>query len=79
MDIEIISRLKEICGDDFVVSDLSKIGNYLYDETEEYLKPEACTDVVVAKPKDSKEISELVKYDQSPDHWKIFLKYNQTA
>jgi glycolate oxidase len=62
MDIGIIGRLKEICGDDFVVSDLSKIGNYLYDETEEYLKPEACTDVVVAKPKDSKEISEIVKY-----------------
>lgn len=61
MDTSIIGKLKEICGDDWVVSDLSMIGGYLYDETEISLKPEACKDVVVVKPADAKEISEVVK------------------
>lgn len=62
MNSEIIERLKSISGADWVVSDLSQIGNYLYDETEEALKPEACTDVVVVKPANTQEISDIVKY-----------------
>lgn len=62
MDIKIMEELKKICGADWVVSDLEKIGNYLYDETEENLKPEACTDVVVVKPKDAAEISAILKF-----------------
>lgn len=60
MNPELIEQLKTICGPDWVVADLAQIGNYLYDETEEALKPEACTDVVVVKPADAKEISAIL-------------------
>lgn len=62
MNSEIIETLQRIIGADWVVSDLSRIGNYLYDETEEYLKPEACTEVVVVKPASAEEISGILKF-----------------
>ena len=50
MKKEIIDSLKEISGADWVVSDLSQMRSYLYDETEPMLRPDACEDCVVVKP-----------------------------
>ena len=62
MKKEIIDNLKKIVGEDFVVSELSQMQSYLYDETEPLLRPKACEDCVVVKPSSSKEVSKIVKY-----------------
>ncbi|NMM64438.1 FAD-binding oxidoreductase [Clostridium sp. P21] len=62
MKEEIISNLKNIVGKDFVISDLSQMQSYLYDETETLLRPKACEDCVVVKPGSSEEVSKIVKY-----------------
>lgn len=59
---EIIDNLKNIVGEDFVVSELSQMQSYLYDETEPLLRPKACEDCVVVKPSTSEEVSNIVKY-----------------
>ena len=59
IDDEIIQRLKEIVGDQYVSSDSEKMEPYSHDEVadEEYAHmPE-----VVVKPKTTKEISEIVR------------------
>jgi glycolate oxidase len=61
MKQEIINELIQIVGTDYVVSDLSQMNSYLYDETEFKLRPQACEDCVVAKPETPEEISEIVK------------------
>lgn len=62
MKEEIISNLKNIVGGDFVISELSQMQSYLYDETETLLRPKACEDCVVVKPGSSEEISKIIKY-----------------
>ncbi|MBV7272576.1 FAD-binding oxidoreductase [Clostridium sp. PL3] len=62
MKEEIIDSLKEISGADWVVSDLSQMGSYLYDETEAKLRPTACEDCVVVKPSSAEEIAKIVTY-----------------
>lgn len=62
MNTQILDRMKEISGDDWVVSDLSQMRSYLYDETEILLKPVACEDVIVVKPANAQEISLILKY-----------------
>jgi len=54
-------RLVDVLGDDWVVEDLEKIEGYLYDETPKPSSPKATEDVLVVKPKDSGEISEVMK------------------
>lgn len=62
MKKEIIDSLKKISGDDWVVSELSQMSSFLYDETEPALRPNACEDCVVVKPSSAEEISKIVTY-----------------
>lgn len=62
MEIIIIETMKEIVGEDWVVSDLSQMQSYLSDETEHFLKPKANEDCIVVKPKTAEEISRIMKY-----------------
>lgn len=62
MKTEVIEKLKEICGADFATNDLSQIQGYLYDETENLIRPKASTDCIVVKPSSPEEISEILKY-----------------
>lgn len=62
MNIEVINKMKEIAGEDWVLSDLSQMAGYLYDETEPTIRPKANEDCIVVKPQNAPEISEIVKY-----------------
>ncbi|AYD39298.1 FAD-binding oxidoreductase [Clostridium fermenticellae] len=62
MKTEVIEKLKQICGNDFATNDLSQIQGYLYDETENLIRPEASKECIVVKPSSSEEISEILKY-----------------
>ncbi len=62
MKKEIIDRMVEIVGQDYVVDDLSQMKSYLYDETEFKIRPVADEDCIVIKPEKAEQISEIVKY-----------------
>jgi len=61
MDSDIVRKLVEIVGQDYVITDLEQKRSYLYDETEISMRPEANTDSIVLKPKSVEEISNIVK------------------
>jgi glycolate oxidase len=61
MKKEIINELAGILGQDWVVSDLSQMQSYLYDETELNIRPMANEDCVVVKPATADEVSEIMK------------------
>lgn len=61
MNTEIINGLIKIVGQDWVVTDLSQMQSYLYDETEHIIRPIANEDCVVVKPETTEEVSEIVK------------------
>jgi glycolate oxidase len=58
---EIISALIGLCGQTHVFSVAEDIEAYLYDETEEHVRPQACTDCVVVKPRSFEQVSEILK------------------
>lgn len=58
---ELVQELEGITGEDWVVSDLSQMQSYLYDETELKIRPVASEDCVVVKPGTAEEVSEIVK------------------
>lgn len=58
---EIIGKLRNISGNDWVVSDISQMESYLYDETELAVRPAAADGCVVVKPGTAEEVSEIVK------------------
>ncbi|MFO7888178.1 MAG: FAD-binding oxidoreductase [Eubacteriales bacterium] len=62
MEKQIIDRMVEIVGQDYVVDDLSQMKSYLYDETEFKIRPTADEDCIVVKPEKAEQISEIVKY-----------------
>ena len=62
IDEQVIDKMKEIVGEDWVVTGKDKIEAYCEDETERAMKPEICTDCVVVKPSRTEEISEIMKY-----------------
>ncbi len=57
-----LEGLVDIVGSDWVISNKSQISNYLIDETEELLKPEASKESILVKPGTKEEISEILKY-----------------
>ncbi|MCD6435333.1 MAG: FAD-binding oxidoreductase [Clostridiales bacterium] len=60
MHKNIITKLKEIVGSDYVLENIEQTRGYLYDETEELLRPSAAEDSVVVKPANAEEISKIV-------------------
>ena len=58
---ELIASLVDVAGEDWVVSDLSQMQSYLYDETELKIRPVASEECVVVKPGTAEEVSEIVK------------------
>ena len=62
MNEQIIKKMQEIVGEDWVIYDLDKVSSYCEDETEESVKPKVCMDCIVVKPSDANEISEIMKY-----------------
>jgi glycolate oxidase len=62
MEQKIIERLKTIVGSDWVVSDRDNVSSYILDETEQAIAPTPCYDCVVVKPKNTEEISDILKW-----------------
>jgi len=58
MDGAIIQQLKSIVGENYVILEPD---GYLYDETPKPVRPEPSRDVVIVKPSNSQEISEILK------------------
>lgn len=61
MDKKIIDELKKICGEKYVFSDSNDVSGYLYDETEELVRPIAEKDCVVVRPGTNEEVSSILK------------------
>ncbi|HPU78151.1 MAG TPA: FAD-binding oxidoreductase [Thermosynergistes sp.] len=57
----ILERLSEIVGPDWVASKHELIERYLADETAKGVRPKAASDVVVVKPSNAQEISQILK------------------
>ncbi len=55
-------NLVNIVGEDFVITNISQKTSYLYDEIEHIMRPKADENSVVVKPKDTHEISKIMKY-----------------
>ena len=62
MEKRYIDALTEICGATSVLYEMSDIERYLYDETEEYVRPKACEDCIVVRPGTYEEVSEILKW-----------------
>ena len=62
MKQEVIDALIAIAGPKQVFFEASDIEGYLYDSTEEFVRPEACRDIVVVRPGTYEEVSEVMKY-----------------
>ncbi len=58
---ELISELKKIVGDEWVVTEKELIEKYLYDEASEHVRPRAAEEVVVVKPRTAEEVAEVLK------------------
>ena len=61
MNEKIISRLVDICGEKNVIYRAEDVDSYLYDETEELIRPEVCKDCVVVRPGTYEEVSDILK------------------
>ena len=65
MDARSLRVLEKIVGSSYVSSDRDKIQDYLQDETAETIRPKPASDVVLVKPANTDELSELMKYADS--------------
>ncbi|MDO4719027.1 MAG: FAD-binding oxidoreductase [Peptostreptococcaceae bacterium] len=61
MDEQTVKKLREICGENFVIEKKENVAAYLYDETEYHIRPKANEDCVVVKPGSEEEISRILK------------------
>ncbi len=62
MDDKIINKMMDIVGKDYVITDIYQKSSYLYDEIERIMRPKADENSIVVKPKNSHEISLVMKY-----------------
>ncbi len=62
MKKEVIEEMEDIVGSDWVIKDLDQMQDYLFDETPVPSRPKSTDDVIVVKPSDMEEISQIVKY-----------------
>ena len=67
MTVSDYKALKEIVGEEYVLTDLEQTGAYMYDEVEKAFRPDAALDSIVVKPADTAEISSVVKYADAHD------------
>lgn len=58
---ELLAKLTDICGDTAVLTGSGDTVRYLYDETEDLVRPEACEDIVVVRPESYEELSAIMK------------------
>lgn len=58
----VVGTLRKLIGEDWVLDNLEQTKGYLYDQTEELIRPRAAEDSIVVKPGNTKEISEILKY-----------------
>lgn len=61
MKKEIIDSLIQIAGKDQVFFEAADVEGYIYDSTEEWVRPEPCKDVVVVRPGTYEEVSAIMK------------------
>ena len=61
MNESIVEALKSIVGEDWVISNPELVKSYLEDETGLGTKPKPVTDIVVVKPANTQEVSEILK------------------
>lgn len=54
--------MKSIVGSDYVLDEIDQLRDYLFDETPDSVRPEPDTDVIVVKPENVQEISEILKF-----------------
>lgn len=62
MDSSVKDKMISIVGKDFVITDIAQKTSYLYDEIELIMRPQANEDSIVTKPKNTDEISKIIKY-----------------
>ena len=56
----LLRQMKDIVGQDYVISSQHQVESYLYDQVEIPLRPKAAQDCVVVKPSSTQEISQIV-------------------
>jgi len=56
-----MAKLVKISGDDYVITERDRMENYLYDETPLAVRPKAAGNIIVVKPGNTQEISEILK------------------
>jgi len=57
---EVVKELKQIVGEEWVVTKKELTSSYLYDQTPEPVRPTASDNVIVVKPKDAKSVSQIL-------------------
>ena len=62
MQESVIEALRNIVGQNNLVVEKNKTGDYLRDETPEPVRPEPAKDIVVARPVNEQEIAEIMKF-----------------
>ncbi len=62
MKPELIETLRDIVGDEWVISDRESLLDYLIDETAPTVLPAPAEDIVLVKPRSAQEISSLLKF-----------------
>ncbi|MDF2616686.1 MAG: hypothetical protein K0Q47_1341, partial [Sedimentibacter sp.] len=62
MELKTVNKLIDIVGEDYVITNPTQKFSYMYDQVELSMRPEANENSIVVKPKNSEEISEIMKY-----------------
>jgi len=58
---DIIKKLEEIVGQEWVITEREYMESYLRDETPDVLRPSAAEDLILVKPSSTKEVSQILK------------------
>jgi len=59
--MNIIEELKNIVGENYVVTERERMESYLTDETAEPVRPQPASELVLVKPANTQEVSEILK------------------
>ncbi len=73
-----IKKLQNIVGTDYVITDRDHMQSYLCDETVVTVRPKPAENVVVVKPGNSREISEILKL-ANQDKIPVFIRGGGTG